>query len=295
MWHIILKWYFIIVTITVFSLHVHYTHHLPYGNLAICYWKWPIEIVVSHRFTYEWLWFSMANCNRLPEGVWSKNKYNSIHIHIYIYISLSLSLRRPRLMQGGARQGLVVSVCATTRTTTTAAVAAATTAVLWGVVAAFATFWERNYVVVCCFVASQKHTDSLCCGAGWPAGWLQGCKRAQAAGKSEKKYFSWISERKLSIFGCFFCSFFGNEVGFCCFGRVAKAYRLLAFGREIKFCFVVSDASQKHTAVGTKLRGGLLFRSVAKHTYSTAMLQMSRTFPVSVLWHLHLPVPGQMV
>ena len=131
---------------------------------------------------------------------------------------------------------------------------------------------------------------------GWLAGWLAArLQEGASSWKSEKKYFSWISERKLSIFGCFFCSFFGNEVGFCCFGRVAKAYRLLAFGHEIKFCFVVSDASQKHTAVGTKLRGGLLFRSVAKHTYSTAMLQMSRTFPVSVLWHLHLPVPGQMV
>ena len=100
MWHIILKWYFIIVTITVFSLHVHYTHHLPYGNLAICYWKWPIEIVVSHCFTYEWLWFSMANCNRLPEGVWSKNKYNSIRIHIYI--SLSLSPPTPADARGSA-------------------------------------------------------------------------------------------------------------------------------------------------------------------------------------------------
>ena len=184
MWHIILKWYFIIVTITVFSLHVHCTHHLPYGNLAICYWKWPIEIVVSHCSDCDFPWQTVTGCQRVFGAK------TNITPSIFIYISLSLSLRRPRLMQGRAGQGLVVSVCATTTTTTTAAVAAAaTTAVLWGVVAAFATFWERNYVVVCCFVASQKHTDSLCFGAGWPAGWLQGCKRVQAAGKSEKKLF----------------------------------------------------------------------------------------------------------
>ena len=79
-------------------------------------------------------------------------------------------------------------------------------------------------MVVCCFVASQKHTDSLCFGAGWPAGWLQGCKRVQAAGKSEKNCFSWISERKLGIFGCFLVHF-----------------------SAMRWFFAVSDASHKHT------------------------------------------------